>query len=145
MLGIQSRKKRAKQTSLRVNVASDDNDPAVLKNIPFTPEIPPFLISTVGDNDPGILRAGAKDEPWLGRVFLATPRDFKESVFAPVNSVIGMGTREPIVIKWCIFGQLSGPLLLAVVSKPLARSSSPHALAKSPGTGDVVAPKFRSS
>jgi hypothetical protein len=30
VLGIQSRKKRAKQTSFRVNVASDDKDPPVL-------------------------------------------------------------------------------------------------------------------
>ena len=38
VLGIKSRKKRAKQTSFRVNVAPNDGDEPILKDIPFTPE-----------------------------------------------------------------------------------------------------------
>ena len=203
VLGIRSRKKRAKQTSYRVNVAPGDEDPPVLKDIDFQPGMPAFLISVVGDHVPGILRLAPKDEPWMGRVFFATPRDFNERgmntlgegtfrhrfkfhaglfgqmiaktahafavaalgvngfepfltdyirakeppfdgyhlaslmavqeteylheiwlerALAPISSAIGIGVREVIIVKWRIFGQLSGPLLMAVVGKPVKKS-----------------------
>jgi hypothetical protein len=59
----------------------------------------------------------AQESDYLHEIWL-------EKVFAPVNSVIGIGVRELIVVKWRIFGQLSGPLLMAVVGKPAAGMAS---------------------
>jgi hypothetical protein len=202
-LGVRSRKKRPKQTSIRANIA-EDGEPPRFKEIPFEPGMPAFLLTVVGDNPPGIMRGAPRDEGWMGRVQLSTQADFNErgmktigegsfrygfkfhagifgqliaktshafavahlgvggfepfltefivadeppfdsyhlasltyppqsaylheialqSVFVPATSIIGVGLREVYAVRWRMFGQLSGPVLIAVVGKPTNRVS----------------------
>ena len=84
-LGIHSRKKRPKQATIKMRVGPDDN--LVEKEIPFTPGMPPFLITFLSEEPPGILTGASRDKEWGGRVFLAMPSDFNEMGKAS----IGMG------------------------------------------------------
>jgi len=198
VFGIMSRKKRTKQTSLRVNVAND-SEPPVYREVPFNPDMPAFLTLPVSDFPPGILRGASKDEIWTGRLFASTQSDFNqrglktmgegrfrfgfrvhagvfgqliaktchafaiahlgidgfrpfltdfvraheppfdgyhlaslvmpqiteylheitlETALAQTATAIGITVRNVYVVKWRIFGQLSGPLLMAVVGEP---------------------------
>lgn len=76
-LGISSRKKRAKLTSLRVNIANEGEE-AIPKDIPFHPDMPAFLILPTNDMNPGILRGAPQDEIWSGRISVSTQADFNE-------------------------------------------------------------------
>lgn len=76
-LGVRSRKKRQKQTSITVNFA-DEGEPPEYREIPFEPGMPAFLMALVADNPPGILRGAPKNEEWLGRIQVSTQADFTE-------------------------------------------------------------------
>lgn len=100
-LGVKSRKKRPKQTHLKMKVGPENDQTET--EVPFMEEMPAFLILFTSDLLPGILRGASKDEPPQLRVMLATQSDFNERG----KKTIGEGSyRYGMWMHVGVFGQM---------------------------------------
>jgi HNH endonuclease len=97
-MGIRSRKKRPKQTGIKMRIGPDDA--FVEKEISFISGMPPILVLFVTDQPPGICRDAVPNGPWSARLYAVTPSDVQErwdTSVGPIDLRFGFNLHADLV------------------------------------------------